>query len=50
MRQKVIDYLENPDKKVWADLTSEERRYIERVKGVVPKAAAKPAAKSSGKN
>ena len=28
MRQKVLDYIEKPNKKLWADLTSEEQRWV----------------------
>ena len=54
MRQKAIDYLEKPDKKVWAKLTTMERDWINREKGDAPKdapkAAAKPAPKSPAKS
>ena len=50
MRQKVIDYLEKPNRKVWEDLTSEKRRYVERVKGDAPKPAPKPPAKPPAKS
>jgi hypothetical protein len=30
MRKKVLDYLDKPNKKLWADLTSEEQRWIKR--------------------
>ena len=57
MRQKAIDYLEKPDKKVWAKLTTMERDWINREKGekgdapkAAPKTAAKPAPKPSAKS
>lgn len=50
MRQKVIDYLESPNKKLWADLTSEERKYIERVKGVAAKVSPNVSQKASAKS
>ena len=50
MRQKAIDYLEKPDKKVWPQLTTMERDWINREKGDAAKAAAKPAAKTPAKN
>lgn len=52
MRQKAIDYLEKPDKKVWAKLTTMERDWIKREKGEkgdAPKDAPKPSAKPAPK-
>ena len=36
MTPKAIKYLENPNKKSWAKLTTEERRFVEREGGKGP--------------
>ena len=43
MRQLCLDYLDDPTPAGWDKLTSEERRFVGRKGGTVPKAKAAPA-------